>query len=137
MTRVTDINVMKNVALCRFKEYVIFLSFFFSILNEFVQKTPSMVDKKKREIQEIAQKLLEAVSNIAGSSLEQTTWLRKNYAVKPGPQSDEPEDGNQNDDGRYQNWVIRNSFVVFYIFVITILKKVCTERFVDEIMREK
>ncbi|XP_060598596.1 protein dopey-1-like isoform X2 [Ruditapes philippinarum] len=68
------------------------------ILNEFVQKTPSMVDKKKREIQEIAQKLLEAVSNIAGSSLEQTTWLRKNYAVKPGPQSDEPEDGNQNDD---------------------------------------
>ncbi|XP_053397950.1 protein dopey-1-like isoform X3 [Mercenaria mercenaria] len=68
------------------------------ILNEFVQKTPSMVDKKKREIQEIAQKLLEAVSNIAGSSLEQTTWLRKNYAVKPGPQSDEPEEGNQPDD---------------------------------------
>ncbi|KAL4233674.1 Protein dopey-1 [Mactra antiquata] len=69
------------------------------ILNEFVQKIPSMVDKKnQKEIQELAQKLLEAVSNVAGSSLEQTTWLRKNYAVKPGPQSDEPEDGNQSYD---------------------------------------
>lgn len=64
-----------------------------------------MVDKKnQREIQEIAQKLLEAVSNIAGSSLEQTTWLRKNYAVKPGPQSDEPEEGNQLDNGGYQTF---------------------------------
>lgn len=73
----------------------------FRILNEFVQKTPSMVDKKnQKEIQELAQKLLEAVSNVAGSSLEQTTWLRKNYAVKPGPQSDEPEDGNQSFDGK-------------------------------------
>lgn len=76
---------------------------FASILNEFVQKTPVMTDKKnQKEVQELAQKLLEAVSNIAGSSLEQTTWLRKNYAVKPGlQQSDdpEPEEGNQPEDG--------------------------------------
>jgi len=29
---------------------------------------------------------LEAVSEIAGSSLEQTTFFRRNLAVKPGPQ---------------------------------------------------
>ena len=36
---------------------------------------------------------------IAGSSLEQTTWLRRNYAVKPGRQSElaegEEADGEQ------------------------------------------
>ncbi len=50
--------------------------------------------------QEIAQKLLEAVGNIAGSSLEQTTWLRRNLAVKPGPQSQitETEDGEITDE---------------------------------------
>jgi len=31
---------------------------------------------------------LEAVSEIAGSSLEQTTFFRRNLAVKPGPQVD-------------------------------------------------
>lgn len=39
-------------------------------------------------IQEITQKLLEACGEIAGASLEQTTWLRRNLAVKPGPQVD-------------------------------------------------
>ena len=32
--------------------------------------------------------MLEACSEIAGSSLEQTTWLRRNLAVKPGRQLD-------------------------------------------------
>ena len=36
--------------------------------------------------QEIAQKFLEACSEIAGASLEVTTWLSRNLAVKPGPQ---------------------------------------------------
>lgn len=75
-----------------------------SILNEFVQKTPVMAEKRnQKEVQELAQKLLEAVSNIAGASLEQTTWLRKNYAVKPGlQQSEDPEteEGNQAEEGR-------------------------------------
>ncbi|XP_060070918.1 protein dopey-1-like [Ylistrum balloti] len=62
------------------------------ILNEFVQKMPSMENKKnQKELQDITQKLLEAVGLIAGSSLEQTTWLRRNLAVKPGPQTDRPE----------------------------------------------
>ena len=36
----------------------------------------------------MAQRLLEAVSEIAGSSLQQMTFFRRNLAVKPGPQVD-------------------------------------------------
>ena len=46
----------------------------FSVLNLFCQ--------------DIAQKLLEACSEIAGSSLEQATFFRRNPTVKPGPQID-------------------------------------------------
>jgi len=73
-----------------------------AILNEFVQKIPTFEEKKdQKELQDIAQKLLEACSEIAGSSLEQTTWLRRNLAVKPGPQVDilEPDDGTTDQDG--------------------------------------
>ncbi|GFR99136.1 protein dopey 1 [Elysia marginata] len=63
------------------------------ILHEFVQKTPSMEEKKhQKDLQDICQKALESVSAIAGSSLEQTTWLRRNFAVKPGPQIEGGED---------------------------------------------
>ena len=31
-------------------------------------------------------KIVEAIGTIAGSSLEQTTWLRRNLEVKPSPQ---------------------------------------------------
>lgn len=71
------------------------------ILNEFVQRTPSMEDRKsQKDIQDIAQKLLEAVSTVAGLCLEQTTWLRRNLAVKPGPQTDitETEEGEITED---------------------------------------
>ncbi|GFO47236.1 protein dopey 1 [Plakobranchus ocellatus] len=65
------------------------------ILHEFVLKTPAMEEKKhQKDLQDICQKALESVSAIAGSSLEQTTWLRRNFAVKPGPQiegGEEPE----------------------------------------------
>ncbi|XP_069103129.1 protein DOP1A-like isoform X2 [Argopecten irradians] len=69
------------------------------ILNEFVQKMPSMENKKnQKELQDITQKLLESVGLIAGSSLEQTTWLRRNLAVKPGPQTDRPDDEDIGDE---------------------------------------
>ncbi|XP_050391433.1 protein dopey-1 isoform X1 [Patella vulgata] len=71
------------------------------ILSEFVQKMPTMEDKKQlKELQDITQKLLEAVAYIAGSSLQQTTWLRRNLAVKPGPQNEvqELEDGDVTED---------------------------------------
>jgi len=60
-----------------------------------------MTDKRnQREVQELAQRLLEGVSSIAGLSLEQSTWLRKNYAVKPGPQVEGDEGNQHEEDGR-------------------------------------
>lgn len=63
-----------------------------AILHEFVQKTPLIEDKKnQKDLQDIAQKLIEACSTVAGSCLEQTTWLWRNLAVRPGPQHDIPD----------------------------------------------
>lgn len=56
-----------------------------SILNEFVQRCPSMPFSDKRDLRDlhdVTSRLVEAVSNVAGSCLEQTTWLRRNLSVK-------------------------------------------------------
>ena len=47
----------------------------------------TLVDDKKysKEIQESTHKLFELCNSIVASSLQQTTWLRKNYAVKLTP----------------------------------------------------
>ncbi|KAK7479632.1 hypothetical protein BaRGS_00029098 [Batillaria attramentaria] len=82
----TLLTLVKDVMLMGLQPPATFL--LLHILNDFVQKAPTMEEKKaQKELQEITQKLLEAVAAIAGSSLEQTTWLRRNYAVKPGPQT--------------------------------------------------
>ncbi|XP_037956792.1 protein dopey-1 homolog [Teleopsis dalmanni] len=55
------------------------------LLNEFVQRCPQMpfLDKKDiRDLHDITSRLVDSLSNIAGSCLEQTTWLRRNLAVK-------------------------------------------------------
>ncbi|XP_023580184.1 protein dopey-2 [Trichechus manatus latirostris] len=58
-----------------------------SMLNDFVTRTPSLEGKKyQKDLQEVTQKILEAVGNIAGSSLEQTSWLSRNLEVKAQPQ---------------------------------------------------
>lgn len=36
--------------------------------------------------QDVTHKVVEAIGTIAGSSLEQTTWLRRNLEVKASPQ---------------------------------------------------
>ena len=52
--------------------------------------------------QEVTQKILEAVGNIAGSSLEQTSWLSRNLEVKAQPQiSLEESDAEEDLCGRY------------------------------------
>ncbi|CAL4117004.1 unnamed protein product, partial [Meganyctiphanes norvegica] len=52
-------------------------------LNEFVQRAPPLEEKKDiKELQEVTGRLLESCSNIAGSCLEATTWLRRNLTVK-------------------------------------------------------
>ncbi|XP_055611596.1 protein dopey-1 homolog isoform X2 [Uranotaenia lowii] len=56
-----------------------------SILNEFVQRCPNIPfsDKKDlRDLHDVTSRLVEAISNVAGSCLEQTTWLRRNLSVK-------------------------------------------------------
>ncbi|XP_019380560.1 PREDICTED: protein dopey-2 isoform X3 [Gavialis gangeticus] len=58
-----------------------------STLNDFVTRTPTLENKKdQKDLQEVTQKILEAVGNIAGSSLEQTSWLSRNLEVKAQPQ---------------------------------------------------
>ncbi|NXC89248.1 DOP2 protein, partial [Cercotrichas coryphoeus] len=58
-----------------------------SILNDFVTRTPTLENKKdQKDLQEVTQKILEAVGTIAGSSLEQTSWLSRNLEVKAQPQ---------------------------------------------------
>ncbi|XP_059613480.1 protein dopey-1 homolog isoform X2 [Phlebotomus argentipes] len=55
------------------------------ILSEFVQRCPQLPfqDKKdQRDLHDITSRLVEALSTVAGACLEQTTWLRRNLAVK-------------------------------------------------------
>ncbi|AWO97049.1 putative protein dopey-1 [Scophthalmus maximus] len=57
------------------------------VLNEFILKNPNLESKKdQRELQDVTHKIVEAIGTIAGSSLEQTTWLRRNLEVKASPQ---------------------------------------------------
>ncbi|XP_054556262.1 protein dopey-2 isoform X2 [Talpa occidentalis] len=58
-----------------------------SMLNDFVTRTPNLESKKdQKDLQDVTQKILEALGNIAGSSLEQTSWLSRNLEVKAQPQ---------------------------------------------------
>ncbi|XP_063699183.1 protein dopey-1 homolog [Culicoides brevitarsis] len=68
-----------------------------SILNVYVQRCPQMPfnDRKDlRDLHDITSKLVDAISIIAGACLEQTTWLRRNLAVK-----EEATDSNTNKEG--------------------------------------
>ncbi|XP_054267327.1 protein dopey-1 homolog [Macrosteles quadrilineatus] len=64
------------------------------VLSQFVHRCPPLQDKKDhRDLQDITAKLVESCSQIAGANLEQTTWLRRNLAVKEEeiPQPPSPE----------------------------------------------
>lgn len=57
----------------------------FSILSTYVQRCPQMPfqDRKDlRDLHDITSKLVDAMSLIAGANLEQTTWFRRNLAVR-------------------------------------------------------
>ncbi|XP_051938697.1 protein dopey-2 [Hippocampus zosterae] len=67
------------------------------ILNEVVNRLTNLDNKKDtRDLQEVTQRILEVVGGIAGSSLEQTSWLSRSLEVKVQPQvcpeADEPDD---------------------------------------------
>lgn len=59
----------------------------FRILHDTVNNFPLIVEDRKysKDIQDITHKLFEICNSIVALSLEQTTWLRKNYAVKLAP----------------------------------------------------
>uniref|UniRef100_A0A6I8Q159 DOP1 leucine zipper-like protein B n=1 Tax=Xenopus tropicalis TaxID=8364 RepID=A0A6I8Q159_XENTR len=81
-----------------------------SMLNDFVIRTPNLENKKdQKELQEVTQKILEAVGNVAGSSLEQTSWLSRNLEVKAQPQvsMDEAEE-----EDLYEDSVVAQSSMV-------------------------
>ncbi|CAJ1079517.1 protein dopey-2 [Xyrichtys novacula] len=57
------------------------------ILNDLVNRLPNLDNKKdSRELQEVTQRILEAVGGVVGSSLEQTSWLSRSLEVKVQPQ---------------------------------------------------
>ncbi|KAL1787839.1 dopey-2 isoform X1 [Sigmodon hispidus] len=69
-----------------------------SMLNDFVTRTPNLESKKdQKDLQEITQKILEAVGTIAGSSLEQTSWLSRNLEVRAQPQASLEESDAEDD----------------------------------------
>ncbi|XP_074550319.1 protein DOP1B [Halichoeres trimaculatus] len=69
------------------------------ILNDLVNRLPNLDNKKdSRDLQEVTQRILEAVGGVAGSSLEQTSWLSRSLEVKVQPQvCAEVEDGDDAD----------------------------------------
>ncbi|XP_072300639.1 protein DOP1B [Eucyclogobius newberryi] len=67
------------------------------ILNEIVDGIPNLDNKRDaRDLQEVTQRILEAVGAIAGSSLEQTSWLSRSLGVKVQPQV--CQEANEHDD---------------------------------------
>ncbi|XP_076602592.1 protein DOP1B isoform X1 [Chaetodon auriga] len=73
------------------------------ILNDFVNRLLNLDNKKDtRDLQEVTQRILEAVGGIAGSSLEQTSWLSRSLEVKVQPQvcpeAEEPDDADMDGD---------------------------------------
>ncbi|XP_035995097.1 protein dopey-2 isoform X2 [Fundulus heteroclitus] len=73
------------------------------ILNDFVNRLPNLDNKKdSKDLQEVTQRILEAVGGIAGSSLEQTSWLSRSLEVKVQPQicqeAEEPDDADVDGD---------------------------------------
>ena len=58
-----------------------------AILHEFVQIAPLIEARKdQKDLQDVAQKLIDACTTVAGGRLGQSRWLRRNLEVKPGPQ---------------------------------------------------
>lgn len=58
------------------------------LLSEYVKRSAAFSQKKEqKELQDIVTKCIEACSSIAGSSLEQGNWIRRNVSVLPGPQA--------------------------------------------------
>uniref|UniRef100_A0AAV2JWV7 Dopey N-terminal domain-containing protein n=1 Tax=Knipowitschia caucasica TaxID=637954 RepID=A0AAV2JWV7_KNICA len=84
------------------------------ILNEVVDRLPNLDNKRDaRDLQEVTQRILEAVGAIAGSSLEQTSWLSRSLGVKVQPQvCQEADEADADVDGDLNESVAQASTMV-------------------------
>ncbi|XP_074025764.1 protein DOP1 homolog isoform X2 [Leptinotarsa decemlineata] len=63
-----------------------------ALLHEIMIKCCPLEERKdQKDLQDVTTKLIDCVSQVCGSCLEQTTWLRKNYAVKEQDEESTPE----------------------------------------------
>lgn len=64
-----------------------------ALLHEFVQTAPLIEDRKdQKDLQDVAQKLIDSLTAVVGARLGQSRWLRRALEVEPGPQHEISED---------------------------------------------
>lgn len=101
-----------------------------SMLNDFVTRTPNLENKKdQKDLQEVTQKILESVGNVAGSSLEQTSWLSRNLEVKAQPQvalddADGDEELNEENAAAQSSMVSASAPSVYSVHALSMLAEV-------------
>ncbi|XP_026519997.1 protein dopey-2 isoform X1 [Notechis scutatus] len=99
-----------------------------STLNDFVTRTPNQENKKnQKDLQDVTQKILEAVGNVAASSLEQTSWLSRNLEVKAQSQIslEEPNvENNLHDHSTVSSVVSASAPSVYSVQALTLLAEV-------------
>uniref|UniRef100_A0A096LUB2 DOP1 leucine zipper like protein B n=1 Tax=Poecilia formosa TaxID=48698 RepID=A0A096LUB2_POEFO len=100
------------------------------ILNDFVNRLPNLDSKKdSKDLQEVTQRILETVGGIAGSSLEQTSWLSRSLEVKVQPQvcveAEEPDDAEVDGDHCEANAMVSSSAPsVYSVQALTLLAEI-------------
>ncbi|XP_060520914.1 protein dopey-1 homolog [Cylas formicarius] len=63
-----------------------------ALLHEMMIKCCPLEERKdQKDLQDITAKLIDCVSQVCGSCLEQTTWLRRNYAVREQEEDTTPD----------------------------------------------
>uniref|UniRef100_A0A1A9UIY9 Uncharacterized protein n=1 Tax=Glossina austeni TaxID=7395 RepID=A0A1A9UIY9_GLOAU len=85
------------------------------LLSEFVQRCPQMPfqDKKDiRDLHDVTSRLVDSLSNVAGSCLEQTTWLRRNLAVKEDISADSTTTGTNSGGAIVQQYSVQAQSVL-------------------------
>uniref|UniRef100_A0A673LZK4 Protein dopey-2-like n=1 Tax=Sinocyclocheilus rhinocerous TaxID=307959 RepID=A0A673LZK4_9TELE len=94
------------------------------ILDDCVNRLPNIDNKRDtKELQEVSQRILEAVGAVAGSSLEQTSWLSRNLEVKAQPQV--CLQGDEDDhDGQGSAMVSSSAPSVFSVQALVLLAEV-------------
>ncbi|KAM6979247.1 protein DOP1B isoform 1-T1 [Tautogolabrus adspersus] len=110
------------------------------IVNDFVNRLPNLDNKKdSRDMQEVTQRILEAVGGIAGSSLEQTSWLSRSLEVKVQPQvcteADEGDDADIEESMAHASTMVSSSAPSVYSVQALILLAEVLAQLLDMVYR--